>query len=61
VQAELAPKLGERYVISYWTPKSDISDDTIKLDGRDCPYISASGNEYEWAEVKEVPIAQARN
>jgi DNA sulfur modification protein DndD len=61
VQAELAPKLGERYVISYWTPKTDVSDEMIELDGRECSYISASGNEYEWAEVEEVPIAKERN
>jgi DNA sulfur modification protein DndD len=61
VQAELAPRVGERYVISYWTPKSDVSGEAIELDGRDCAYISASGNEYEWAEVMEVPIAKARN
>jgi hypothetical protein len=53
--------LGERYVISYWTPKSDIANDTIELDGREHPYISASGNDYEWAEALEVPIAKERS
>jgi hypothetical protein len=48
-------------VISYWTPKSDVSGEAIELDGSDCAYISPSGNEYEWAEVMEVPIAKARN
>jgi DNA sulfur modification protein DndD len=61
VQVELAPRVGERYVISYWTPKSDVSGEAIELDGSDCAYISPSGNEYEWAEVMEVPIAKARN
>jgi DNA sulfur modification protein DndD len=61
VRDQLAPKLGERYVISYWTPKSDVANDTIELDGREHPYISASGNDYEWAEALEVPIAKERS
>ena len=61
VQGQLASKLGERYVISYWTPKSDVANDTIELDGREHPYISASGNDYEWAEAMEVPIAKERS
>jgi DNA sulfur modification protein DndD len=61
VQAELAPKVGERYVISYSTPKPNVTDETIELDRQVAPYISASGNTYEWAEVKEVPLAKDRN
>ena len=60
VQGELAAKLGERYVISYWTPKSNVPNESIELDGAEHPYISASGNDYEWAEALEVPIAKNR-
>jgi DNA sulfur modification protein DndD len=61
VQAELAPKVGEIYVISYSTPKPDVVHETIALDNREVAYISASGNDYEWAELREVSIAKERN
>ena len=61
VQEQLASRLGERYVISYWTPKPNESDERIELDGRELQYISASQNGYEWAEVMEVGIAKNSN
>lgn len=56
VQPELIPKIGERYVLSYWTPKSDMSEEQIRLDGVARPYVSKSPNDYEWAQITEVPV-----
>lgn len=61
VEQHLAPRVGERYVISYSTPKPGVTDEEIELDNKLLAYISASGNNYEWAEVREVPVANGRN
>lgn len=56
VAPELAPRIGERYVLSYWTPKDDMNEEQIKLDGAPRSYVSKSSNDYEWAEITEVPV-----
>ena len=56
VQPELAPRIGERYVLSYWTPKDDMSEEQIRLDGVSRQYVSKSPNDYEWVEIMEVPV-----
>lgn len=54
VQEKLGPRIGEQYVISYYTPKKDSSQETISLDGRKFPYIKHSSNNFEWATLMEV-------
>ena len=56
VAPELSPKIGERFVLSYWTPKDDMSEEQIRLDGICRAYVSKSPNDYEWAEITEVPV-----
>jgi DNA sulfur modification protein DndD len=52
VQGKLAPRIGEQYVVSYYTPKKDASEEEIVLDGRKFPYIKRS-SDFEWAVVTE--------
>jgi DNA sulfur modification protein DndD len=52
VQGKLGPRIGEQYVISYYTPKKDAAEEDIVLDGRKFPYIKRS-SDFEWAVVTE--------
>jgi DNA sulfur modification protein DndD len=54
VRDKFAIRIGREAVITYFTPKPDVDEEEIRLDGRNYPYIRRSGNANEWAVVTEV-------
>jgi DNA sulfur modification protein DndD len=54
VREKFLPRIGREAVITYFTPKPEVDEEEIALDGKKYPYIQRSGNANEWAIVTEV-------
>ncbi len=54
VAEELARYLGRQYVLVYHSPKPDVEEDAIALNGKPYPLVKRSPNEFEYTEIIEV-------
>ncbi|WP_448600552.1 AAA family ATPase [Thermoleptolyngbya sp.] len=54
VAEELAPYLGRQYVLVYHSPKPDVEEDAIALNGKSYHLVKRSPNEFEYTSIIEV-------
>jgi DNA sulfur modification protein DndD len=58
VREKFKSRIGREAVITYFTPKAEVEEEVIVLDGKQYPYIQRSGDANEWASVREVSNAK---
>jgi DNA sulfur modification protein DndD len=54
VESSIEQKLGKSYVLTYYTPRTDIKEVTIILDGKNYDLVKISPNDFEYTLVQEV-------
>lgn len=57
VEQSLRGRVGRSYVLQYFSPKQDLSSESIDVAGRSFELVKASPNEYEYTTILEVPSA----
>ena len=57
VEQSLRGRIGRTYVMQYWTPKSEFSQEQIEVAGSSFELIKASPSEYEYTTLLEVASA----
>ena len=57
VEESMRARRGKSYVLTYYTPKSEVKAETFVIDGRAYPLVRESPNEFEYTEINEVPDA----
>ena len=54
VEQSLADKTARSYVLTYFTPRTDVEPVDIVLAGKAFPLVQRSPNDFEYSEVREV-------
>ena len=54
VEHEMADKIGREYVLTYFTPREDIQEDWLEIEGEKVPLVKQSSNDYEYTKVQEI-------
>ena len=51
VQQETQPLIGQKYVLTYYSPKADCTADWLDLDRQNYPLVKHSSNNFEYTEI----------
>ncbi len=54
VEAEISPRIGQEYLLIYYSSKPDCEQDYINLGGENYPLVRQSPNEFDYTEIYEV-------
>lgn len=54
VDEAMKSRRGRSYVLTYYTPRKNVADEAIKIDGQIFQLVKTSPNEYEYTEIHEV-------
>ncbi len=57
VEQSLRGRVGRSYVLQYFSPKQELSSESIEVSGRSHELVKPSPNEYEYTTILEVPNA----
>lgn len=54
VQTAVAPKIGKEYVISYHSPKEEVIEESITIEGNNYYLVKQSPDNYEYSTIQQV-------
>ena len=54
VEAEISPRIGKEYVLTYYSSKPSCEKDYIDLSGEIYPLVQQSPNKFDYTEICEV-------
>jgi DNA sulfur modification protein DndD len=54
VDEAMKSRRGHSYVLTYFTPRHEVADEAIKIDGQNFELVKTSPNEFEYTEIREV-------
>lgn len=57
VEDAMSARRGKSYVLTYYTPKEEVKDESFVVSGRSYPLVRRSPNEFEYTEIIEVSDA----
>jgi DNA sulfur modification protein DndD len=54
VEAEMQPKIGKQYVLTYYSSKPDCTEDYLELGQQRYPLIARSPNDFDYTQISEI-------